>query len=254
LTSVLLYHDVVPHHERDRVGFAGPLAARYKLDPASFTAHLDAIAATGLRVGLLDDPPRPSVALSFDDGGGSATAIAAALEQRGWRGHFFVPTSRVGTDGFADAQSLRRLVEYGHRVGSHSHTHPTYMGALSRRQLDDEWLRSRELLASLLGAEPQTASVPGGFLSRAVLEAAAASGYSLLMTSEPTRRVAHVGAMEVVGRFAIREGTTPRAAAAYARADPRARARMWVEWRAKTAAKRVSPRVYQGLRLVRTRL
>jgi peptidoglycan/xylan/chitin deacetylase (PgdA/CDA1 family) len=254
MTCVLLYHDVVERDARERAGFPGPLAARYKLDPVAFAMHLDAIAATGSSVGLLDDSPRPDVTFIFDDGGASTSEIASALEERGWRGYFFVPTARIGTPGFAAAEALRGLLARGHGVGSHSHTHPTYMGALTRTQLDDEWRRSRDVLASLLGREPDTASVPGGFLSRAVIESAASAGYSLLMTSEPTTRVTEVEGMTVIGRFAIKELTRPGEAAAYARADRRARARLWLGWRAKTAAKRVSPRVYQGLRVARTRL
>ena len=86
VTAVLIYHDVVEPDAADGVGFPGRLAGRYKHTPEAFDRHLDAIAATGRRVGLVGTGA--DVALTFDDGGSSAPAIAELLERRGWRGHF----------------------------------------------------------------------------------------------------------------------------------------------------------------------
>lgn len=247
----LMYHDIAPRAQRETVGFPGPLAARYKLDPAAFGAHLDALAATGLEVGTLDGGgSAPRLALTFDDGGGSALLAADMLEQRGWRGQFFVTTSRIGTQGFMSAEDLRELARRGHLIGGHSHTHPTYMGRLTREQLDDEWTRSRTAIGEILGAPPRTASVPGGYLSRAVIAAAAAAGYELLFTSEPTARVAH-GELVVRGRYTIWATTPASVAAAYARGERLACGRLWLEWNAKKLAKRVSPSAYQLLRRAR---
>jgi peptidoglycan/xylan/chitin deacetylase (PgdA/CDA1 family) len=246
-----MYHDIAPRDQRDAAGFPGPLAARYKLEPEAFEAHLDAVAATGLTVGTLAGAGgTPAVALTFDDGGCSAPLAAEALERRGWRGQFFVTSSRIDTPGFMTADELRELSARGHVIGSHSHTHPTYMGRLTRAQLDEEWTRSRDLLAETLGKAPRTASVPGGFLSPAVIAAAAACGYELLFTSEPSARVVRRG-LEVRGRYTIWASTPARMAAAYAEGDRLACGRLWLEWNAKKLAKRVSPPVYQALRRVR---
>jgi peptidoglycan/xylan/chitin deacetylase (PgdA/CDA1 family) len=251
----LMYHDIAPREQRDAAGFPGPLAARYKLEPEAFEAHLDAVAATGLTVGTLAGAAggadgAPAVALTFDDGGASAPLAAEALERRGWRGQFFVTSSRIGTPGFMTADQLRELSAHGHVIGSHSHTHPTYMGRLTRSQLDEEWTRSRDALAEALGEPPRTASVPGGFLSPAVIAAAAGAGYELLFTSEPSARVLRRG-LEVRGRYTIWASTPASMAAAYAEGDRLACGRLWLEWNAKKLAKRVSPPVYQALRRVR---
>ncbi len=251
----LMYHDIATPSEREAIGFPGPLAARYKLEPAAFEAHLDALAATGLAPAPLrsGEAPAPATAITFDDGGASAPAAAAALERRGWRGQFFITTSRIDTPGFASAEALRELAQRGHELGSHSHSHPTYMGRLTRGELDEEWTRSRELLGELLGSPPRTASVPGGFLSEQVIASAAAAGYELLFTSEPTARVADRGLI-VRGRYTIWASTPARVAAAYARGERLACGRLWLEWNAKKLAKTVSPAVYQRLRRVRARV
>jgi peptidoglycan/xylan/chitin deacetylase (PgdA/CDA1 family) len=249
----LMYHDIAPRARRDTVGFPGPLAARYKLDPSAFEAHLDALAATGLEIGTAPDRDgAPPVALTFDDGGASALLAAAALERRGWRGQFFVASARIGTSGFLSGEQLRELVRRGHVVGSHSDTHPTYMGRLTRKQLDSEWTRSRTTIGEIVGTAPRTASVPGGYLSRVVIASAAAAGYELLFTSEPTARVGHKQ-LVVRGRYTIWASTPAHVAAAYARGEPVACGRLWLEWNAKKLAKRSSPAVYQLLRRVRAR-
>jgi peptidoglycan/xylan/chitin deacetylase (PgdA/CDA1 family) len=250
----LMYHDIATRSEREAIGFPGPLAARYKLEPAAFEAHLDALAATGLAPAPLrsGEAPAPATSITFDDGGASAPAAAAALERRGWRGQFFITTSRIDTPGFASAEALRELARRGHELGSHSHTHPTYMGRLTRGELDEEWTRSRELLGELLGSAPRTASVPGGFLSEQVIASAASAGYELLFTSEPTARVVNRGLI-VRGRYTIWASTPARVAAAYAQGERLACGRLWLEWNAKKLAKKASPAVYQRLRRVRAR-
>jgi peptidoglycan/xylan/chitin deacetylase (PgdA/CDA1 family) len=249
----LMYHDIATRAQRESVGFPGPLAARYKLEPAAFEAHLDAVAATGLEVRTLDGgETAPAVAVTFDDGGASALLAAEALERRGWRGQFFVTSSLIGTRGFLSAEELKELDERGHLIGSHSHSHPTYMGRLTRAQLDDEWTRSRAQIGKILGSPPRTASVPGGYLSREVIAAAAVAGYELLFTSEPTAHVMH-GKLIVRGRYTIWASTPAGVAAAYARGDRLACGRLWLEWNAKKLAKRSSPAVYQALRRVRAR-
>jgi peptidoglycan/xylan/chitin deacetylase (PgdA/CDA1 family) len=248
-----MYHDIATPAERERVGFPGALAARYKLEPAVFEAHLDALAATGLRVGVAEPgKPTPDVALTFDDGGASASLAAELLERRGWRGQFFVTSSRIDSPGFLSSERMRELAARGHAIGSHSHTHPTYMGRLSESELLDEWVRSRAAIGEVLGEPPLTASVPGGYLSGAVIATAAAAGYELLFTSEPTTRVSGDG-LTVRGRYTVWASTPARVAAAYAKGSPLAHGRLWLEWNAKKLAKRVSPDVYQALRKVRAR-
>jgi peptidoglycan/xylan/chitin deacetylase (PgdA/CDA1 family) len=246
MTVALIYHDVASASEQDDCGFPGPVAARYKLEPERFEAHLDAIAATGVSVGLIDDGPQ--AALTFDDGGAGALRAARALERRGWRGQFFVTTGRIGTQGFLTAAQIRALVDHGHAVGSHSHSHPTYMGALSATQIAQEWRSSRDALTEILGRPPTSAAVPGGFLSGDVIAEAARAGYRLLLTSQPTAKPSYHNGMRVHGRFTIWAATKPARAAAYARGNPLARTSLWIAWQTKTAPKRLSPRAYEALR------
>jgi peptidoglycan/xylan/chitin deacetylase (PgdA/CDA1 family) len=247
LTFALIYHDIAAPAERDSVGFPGPVAGRYKLDPADFEAHLDAMNG----VALWDPGREGGATLTFDDGGASALLAADALEKRGWRGHFFITTGRLGTSGFLDAAGVRELAARGHAVGGHSHSHPTYFGKLSRSEQLDEWRRSREALGELLGDAPAGASVPGGFFTPVVAETAAEAGYEWLMTSEPESKVRLEWGIPVIGRYTIQATTPASRAAAYARGARLPRARLWLEWNAKQRAKRISPRAFEALRRLR---
>jgi peptidoglycan/xylan/chitin deacetylase (PgdA/CDA1 family) len=249
----LLYHDVVEPGRDDGSGFAGAGAARYKLTRAEFVRHLDALGrATGLPPALGEGLPARAGAggwsLTFDDGGVSALdPTAGLLEERGWRGYFFVTTDRIGTPGFLSAGAVRSLHGGGHVVGSHSCSHPPRMSACAPARIREEWRRSREVLEDLLGAAVRDASVPGGFYSRAVAEGAAAAGYTTLFTSEPTTRSRWVGGCRVLGRYTVYRGMSAAAAARLvSRALPR-----WQQallWNVKKVAKKVGGQAYVGAR------
>lgn len=233
------------------MGFPGPVAGVYKLEPERFSRHLAAIEAAGVCPGLIGDGTRWM--LTFDDGGASALQIASLLERRGWRGTFFVVAARIGTSGFLDAGGVRELAARGHEVGSHSHTHPAYMARLRPSQLADEWKASRAALADVLGAAPPTAAVPGGSVSREVVNQASSAGYRYLFTSTPRARPSRHGDLTVVGRYTIWANDPPARAAALIRGDRAPRGRRWLGWQLKSAAKRLDPKLYETVRAARAR-
>ena len=147
------YHDVTDD-ARDS-GFHGAGALPFKLGRAAFARHLDAIADTAARPGLvtaIDRPaPGPTLLLTFDDGGASAPYAGDELCRRGWRGHFFIVTGRIGARAFLDAAGIKYLRGCGHVVGSHSHSHPHIFREQTADQMATEWRTSRERLADLLG-------------------------------------------------------------------------------------------------------
>lgn len=237
-THALEYHDVIAGEAFDASGFPGPSAASYKLRVPDFEAHLAALAASGV-----------PVLLTFDDGGVSALTEAAPLLSRyGWAGHFFVTTGRIGTPGFLDAAQVAALHAAGHAVGSHSASHPARFAALTRPEMLREWTESRSALERILGAEVRTASVPGGYFSRAAAETAAEAGFRVLFTSEPVSRVQEVDGCRVVGRYTLRRSSTASEAAALAAGRIGARGRQWGVWNAKKVLKAVGGRAYLAVR------
>jgi peptidoglycan/xylan/chitin deacetylase (PgdA/CDA1 family) len=255
-----MYHDVVPAGQWDASGFPGPWAGHYKLEAGAFRQHLDHLAASTAAASVTTSLATQQAAahwpvlLTFDDGGVSAyDRIADALERHNWRGYFFMTSDWIGRPGFLDERQLRDLHARGHVIGSHSRSHPTRMASCSRSEILDEWRDSLVRLSDLLSAGIDTASVPGGYYSSAVGEAANDAGIRVLFTSEPTVKAHRVGGCLVVGRFAITRSMSPDISARLARGDVAPRAWQSSAWRLKKVAKRVGGRAYLAVgRLLRS--
>lgn len=240
-----MYHDLVDDADTSASGFEGAAADRYKQTPENFESHLDAIEqrcfrsaqAVCIDAALSANTEATPWVATFDDGGVSAVDAAARLKQRGSIGHFFVTTSRIGTTGFLTEEQIRSLHEAGHVVGSHSHTHPAPISALSDDELLSEWQQSASILSEILGEAVTVASVPGGFYSKRVALAAEAAGIRALFTSEPRSKVETVGDCTILGRFTILRRTPPKVAAAFASGSPLTCLQQRVTWDAKKAVK-----------------
>jgi|SRR5215210_1866896 len=242
-----MYHDV----GLEATGFTGAGADRYKLTRDGFAAHLDAIAGDGRKPSLVTDSGgERRIALTFDDGGRSAaTTIAPMLAQRGWHGHFFVTTERIGTPGFLDEDDIRALAAAGHVVGSHSHTHPV-MTTLADAQIADEWLRSKAVLEDVLAAPVTVLSVPNGFYSERVGRVAAEAGYRHIFTSQPWLRPRPLAGALAYGRFSVLAATPAARVEGLCRFSRRAVATEAAKWYAKSIPKRLLGRHYRRMRQV----
>src|SRR5262249_51253399 len=142
--------------------------------------------------------------ITFDDGGVSAyDEVATLLDKRRWPGHFLITTDCIGRAGFLSKEQIRGLRKRGHVIGSHSCSHPSRMSECSWQQLIVEWHSSVAILSDILGEAVVVASVPGGYYSRAVAEAAARAGVRALFTSEPVIRHQQVDGCYVLGRYTL---------------------------------------------------
>ncbi|WP_144375379.1 polysaccharide deacetylase family protein [Thiolapillus brandeum] len=211
----LLYHDVVEQGKYESSGFDSPDANIYKLDRDAFVRQLNLLQQHYPQVDtrLPQGKSRAQQAsqrilFTFDDGGKSAiTEVADLLESRGWIGYFFITTDKVGEAGFMTADDIRELDRRGHVIGSHSHTHPPNISALSDEQIAREWETSCAILGDMIGKQISCASVPGGFYSDKVKALAFKAGIRHLFTSEPNKLIQRDGDGYLVGRYAINNAT-----------------------------------------------
>jgi peptidoglycan/xylan/chitin deacetylase (PgdA/CDA1 family) len=255
----LIYHDVVPAGHFDASGFPGTGAARYKFINSEFHSHLEALQGVAQAGSFSAGNAPPESAgqgpaslpclLTFDDGGNSSIlTIAGMLEERGWTGHFFVTTDLIDAPAFVSRQQVCQLRRRGHVVGSHSCSHPRRMSACTWEQLVDEWRRSCDVLADIIGEQVTVASVPGGFYSHRVAQAAAHAGIRTLFTSEPTARQWVVEGCAVRGRYSIDRGVSAEQMAAIAAGKVVPRLRQAAVWQAKKVAKTMAGSLYTALR------
>lgn len=210
--AAFLYHDVTD--DPTESGFQRRTALRYKQTREAFANHLDGIAFSGLTpktVSRLNfSQPGRHVLLTFDDGGRGALHAAEELNRREWKGHFFITTGLLGSRTFLNANQLRHLQSCGHVIGSHSHTHPDIFKALPYQAMIQEWRTSTHLLSDLLGIDCDTASVPGGDVSRRVYQSANEAGLRFLFTSDPILIPKPEGDCWILGRICPRtDAPTP---------------------------------------------
>ena len=208
--ATLMYHEVTD--DPSQSGLQRVSALPFKHTRALFAGHLKQIAAAPVVPRLVSQIDLAAVGrhllLTFDDGGASASYIADELERRGWKGHFFIITNRIGTSGFLDAAAIRDLAARGHFIGSHSHTHPIIFGQLPYETILDEWRVSCDRLSQLLGTPCVAGAVPGGDISPHALEASNAAGLRYLFTSEPWLAPRRLGDCWLLGRYGVKTSTS----------------------------------------------
>jgi hypothetical protein len=209
--SAFLYHEVVDNPAAS--GFQRPSALSYKHSTDEFARHLEQIASAPARVSLITQidltSPARHLLMTFDDGGRSAMYIADQIEARGWRGHFFVTTSLIGTRHFVSAQDVADLHRRGHLVGSHSHSHPDIFYALTAADMVREWRMSMDILSDIIGASIELASIPGGDMDLDTQLTAAEAGLRFLFTSERTVVPWRIRGLTCLGRVCPPKDCSP---------------------------------------------
>ncbi len=251
----LIYHDVESEGSVEASGFCTLTADMYKLRSSDFCAHLTRLKSVASeRRRTIEDMStwhrrREPVLLTFDDGGvSSASTIAPLLSSYGWRGHFFVSTDYIGHAGFMQEEQIRNLRRSGHVVGSHSCSHPARMSRLAKSDLLREWSVSVARLSEILEERVVAASVPGGYYSTEVAEAASRAGIRWLFTSEPVVHSMIIEECAVLGRYAVRRTTSADDVASLVDDRTLARARQRAIWEGKKVVKVIGGRLYLLLR------
>lgn len=247
----LAYHDVA---EAAPAAWSDirPAAAFYTLPRHAFQEHLRSIADHRSSVDLISGfclwRNRLPVFLTFDDGAANALNAADELESRGWRGHFFITTNWIGRSGFLNRQQIRELHQRGHVVGSHSCSHPARMSHLSWNELCSEWSESSSHLSDVLGESVKVASVPDGYYSDVVGQAAAASGLDALFTSEATSGSRVVDGCLILGRYLVRWYTSAEEVGTIAAGRLWPRYKQTLSWESKKVLKTLMGESYFSVR------
>ena len=195
---ILMYHDVYLHSPTES-GFLKESAFQYKIQADIFEEHVKAVAQ------YCKDYSHIEVEFTFDDGGVSFLTLAAPiLERYGLRGTFFISTAYLNTPQFLTTEQLEELAKRGHRIGSHSHTHPM-LTDLTEEGIAEEWAKSVGILRPF-AMDDMTASIPNGDGNAVVMDKARKVGIQQLYTSIPTTKIAYSENMQVLGRYVVYQG------------------------------------------------
>lgn len=160
----------------------GEPESRYQISLWRFEEQLDWLQANGyttisleqaydamLGVGTLPEKP---VVLTFDDAFVSQWDAAAALDQRGMHGVFFIT---LGQTRMNDWQ-IKDLAGRGHEIASHTISHAD-LTTLSDEQLANEVTASRTQLQAITGRSIDFFAYPYGAWDDRVVAAVQAAGY-----------------------------------------------------------------------------
>lgn len=195
---ILMYHDIYRHSPTES-GFQDGAAFQYKIQVDEFESQVKAVAA------YCEMHPEMEVEFTFDDGGISFLTLAAPiLEKYGLRGTFFISTSYLNTPLFLTNDQLHELAMRGHRIGSHTHTHPSLIH-MDEDVVEWEWRESAKYLKKFF-TENKIASIPRGDANRMVVRKAKSAGFNLLYTSVPTVRCSVKDGVQLCGRYVIFQG------------------------------------------------
>lgn len=165
---ILTYHRLVADSSAAR-GF-------YDVSLPELNAQLDALRTRNiapLDPNDLPDASRPGYLLTFDDGTRDHfDLLLPALQARGERGIFFVPTAKLDLEGRLTRAEVRALAEAGHVVGCHSHEH-IRLDRLDAAAVRTQLSAAVGILREITGRETHWFAPPGGFSSVAVRQVAA---------------------------------------------------------------------------------
>lgn len=171
-------------------------------DLAAFERQMAWLARNANVVGPDHDGPldaaRPNVAITFDDAFESVAANAVpVLARHGLSATIFVPTGWLGrAPGWAmesdadreervmDGAALQALPPGSIRFGSHTVDHPR-LTQLPPAEREDQLVRSRRDLESLLGSPIDTLAFPYGDHDQLVVEAAHKAGFRYVYSILP---------------------------------------------------------------------
>lgn len=195
---VLMYHQIVP--DLAPAGWVpAPLAdPRYGVREGDFSRQMAFLVQEGYEVLSLEalaskspsetenNPGRPAVAITFDDGYESDFSRAApVLAAHGLPATFFVTTGHIGGPGMMTESMVTELSarpDLG--IGCHGESH-RFLSALPEEECRGELLRSFARIRQLTGRDSLDMSAPGGRTDARVARLARDAGFRLLATSAP---------------------------------------------------------------------
>ena len=165
------------------------LAHRYSISALLFDEFLTAIKKKDYQVidtrdlGVILD--KTAVQISFDDGAVSDIEIASGvLLKHKLKATFFVTTSYIGTAGYMSWEQVKELKQKGFDIQSHSHGHQL-LATLKRKEIEADLKLAKDTIEQKLGVLVEALSLPGGSLSKTVIEAALSTGHKYIFTSIP---------------------------------------------------------------------
>jgi peptidoglycan/xylan/chitin deacetylase (PgdA/CDA1 family) len=114
---------------------------------------------------------------SFDDGHKLDLRVAEVLNRYDIKAVFYIVLDWIGRDRFLTWEDIKELDKQGHKIGSHTMSHPSDLKLVYDEQLHYEIQNSKDLLENALGHPITSFSYPRGRADERVKRKVIESGY-----------------------------------------------------------------------------
>ncbi|MBP1930107.1 polysaccharide deacetylase family protein [Ammoniphilus resinae] len=120
------------------------------------------------------------ICLTFDDGPDPkyTPEILKLLGKYQAKGTFFVTGNKVEQH----PEIVLQQVLEGHEIANHSYSH-RYISKMSSKELEEEILKTENIIKQVTGQVPKLYRPPGGFYNETVVNAAKGNGYTVVLWS-----------------------------------------------------------------------
>lgn len=165
----------VPAPPKPAVTFSAPVSKTEPTTTGSYVWNIPGLMARQPGHVFLNGPrSQRKVALTFDDGPDTTytPAILDLLAELGVKATFFLRGDRIPGREWV----VQRIINEGHVIGNHTQTHSN-LRKLSIARLQEEVLRTEELIAARTGLRPALVRPPYGEMSESGLDWLAGEGY-----------------------------------------------------------------------------
>ncbi len=167
----------------------------YSIDPGEFEQHMQYLADHGYTAISLselfaaksgDKPlPKKPVIITFDDGYADNYLTALPImEKYRMKGTVFIITGQVGQPEYMTWEQIRVMQAKKTEIGSHTHNH-VVLTEIRQSQLQDELVRSKQILETNLGQPVEFLAYPYGQFNQHTVAAMKQAGYTGACTGLP---------------------------------------------------------------------
>ena len=150
-----------------------------------FEKHIHIIRENGFKIVSEITQEKGQISISFDDGFKGVYENIDIINRLKVPITIFVVSSFLDEENFISKEQLKELYNNPMiTIQSHTHTHPD-LPLLSSEKLEEELLKSKELLEEICGTEINSICFPKGLFSKKVVDIATKVGYETQYSSLP---------------------------------------------------------------------
>jgi len=209
--SILMYHHIGPLPQG-----ADDIRKGLTVSKTTFDSQMKKLKDGGYNVITLNElyskiptsVPEKTVVLTFDDGyEDNASEALPILQKYGFRGTFFIITSKVASADYMNEDQIKDLVKNGNEIGSHTVYH-IGLDTVKGPTLDNEIKDSKTYLDKLLNQNTTSFCYPAGKFSDEAKADLLKDGYRIAVTTEASKGTFSTDNIYQVPRYRVNPGST----------------------------------------------